>query len=598
MVNAEEATRVLENMKLTPEEVGRFEKAFKDPKFMDMMREYAEELRDPKHMAETEAYLKQLEEQGRTQEVYGKDVELVLPKAGFTVKAITTGKDPGKKVFINVCHSDKIDRATSTKVDKGSTWDIPYSLSNPKEDKDRSGQPCAVHDFVIHTEAFERARGSRVFRDFVATTAIDSVARQRGVEISTDKYTLPKMAYKGNNGTPTVLAFRNRKGGQGTPDSSRKGDTPSSSAPAVQGGAPIAPVGVPNDPLISSLVANASGDASSAASKAADAGPGTRSTFSFDKGSRKGGRQGQDGSGGTGPSARPSAPPGSQEETLPDGLVRPRYQLVYQETKSYSDAWTDPTIQNASANRRPSSVTITIFLHDVASASQIDLNVSVQRLQLRVEGRFWLDLELVYPVDDARGRAQFNKSKQTMEVKLPIVPPPAPPPKPFVEAAAAMLDPAEPDEASTRGENPSEDLSDDRDGDNNSTDEPEGARVDADADVPDSAPQQTGRPDQSGDAAATNGAGTTMEATSTGGGQSQQEGSACAENGHRGAMVEGGAVPQPGPGVSSASLSNGCEAEGDTGVVAAAAPALPAQPVIAPPKLVPRLRSSSVFELD
>lgn len=56
--------------------------------------------------AEQEQYLRQLEEEGRAQEVYGKGMQLVMPTPSFVAK--TANSQSGQKVFINVCTSDKV----------------------------------------------------------------------------------------------------------------------------------------------------------------------------------------------------------------------------------------------------------------------------------------------------------------------------------------------------------------------------------------------------------------------------------------------------------------------------------------------------------
>ena len=49
--------------------------------------------------------------------------------------------DSKKKVFVNICHSDAVEKATSShSVDglkRGQRWKIPYSLSKPREDLDK-----------------------------------------------------------------------------------------------------------------------------------------------------------------------------------------------------------------------------------------------------------------------------------------------------------------------------------------------------------------------------------------------------------------------------------------------------------------------------
>ena len=61
----EEARANLEKLDLTADEVDKFEAAFKDPEFKKMFMEYAQEISDPKNKAETDAYLRQLEHEGK-----------------------------------------------------------------------------------------------------------------------------------------------------------------------------------------------------------------------------------------------------------------------------------------------------------------------------------------------------------------------------------------------------------------------------------------------------------------------------------------------------------------------------------------------------
>jgi hypothetical protein len=72
MINSvDDCVKALDGMDLTPDEVSRFGKAFKDPEFLKMFADYAKEISDPAAKAETDAYLKQVEAEGRTKEVYG-----------------------------------------------------------------------------------------------------------------------------------------------------------------------------------------------------------------------------------------------------------------------------------------------------------------------------------------------------------------------------------------------------------------------------------------------------------------------------------------------------------------------------------------------
>lgn len=52
-------------------------------------------------------YLRQMEAQGKAEEVYGKGVQLIVPKEAFVLKTREL-KRGGQKVFINVCTSEKV----------------------------------------------------------------------------------------------------------------------------------------------------------------------------------------------------------------------------------------------------------------------------------------------------------------------------------------------------------------------------------------------------------------------------------------------------------------------------------------------------------
>lgn len=97
---------MLDELKLSGDEVKSFEKAFKDPEFVKMFGEYAQEINDPANKAETETYLRQLERQGEIENVYGKGTQLIIATPEFVFK--TTDKGDGLKVFVNMCSSDKV----------------------------------------------------------------------------------------------------------------------------------------------------------------------------------------------------------------------------------------------------------------------------------------------------------------------------------------------------------------------------------------------------------------------------------------------------------------------------------------------------------
>lgn len=99
-------SETLDKLKLSTDEVGKFEKAFKDPEFIKIFEQYAKDMQDPETRAETNQYLQQLEREGQIEQVYGKGTQLITPTPEFVVK--TKEATGTRKVFLNVCSSDKV----------------------------------------------------------------------------------------------------------------------------------------------------------------------------------------------------------------------------------------------------------------------------------------------------------------------------------------------------------------------------------------------------------------------------------------------------------------------------------------------------------
>ena len=205
----DDATRNLEDLKLTPDEVKKFETAFKDPEFKKMFAEYAKEISDPKNKAESDAYLRQLEYENKVESVYGKGVQLVIPAAGFVVK--TTDEATGRKVFVNVCHSDKCEDAKGSKVAGGMQWQVPHTLGGCHEETDKSGATCDAYDFVVSTHTFELCQRDDRIKNMVVETAIEAVNRAHDRKCPL-RYTLPRKTFMGPKSGPGVQAIRDKVG--------------------------------------------------------------------------------------------------------------------------------------------------------------------------------------------------------------------------------------------------------------------------------------------------------------------------------------------------------------------------------------------------
>jgi dynein assembly factor 2 len=155
---ADALVRALGHPSLGPQEIKKFEKAFKDPEFCRMMADYVDEISDPKHRAEQEAYIRQLESEQKVPE--GK--QLLKPKAGFVVKTHKTQKGQREKLFINIVHSDMVDKPSAKSAQGRQQWSIPSALGPVRMEKDKSeySNPLSMrprryttHMCLVHSRA-------------------------------------------------------------------------------------------------------------------------------------------------------------------------------------------------------------------------------------------------------------------------------------------------------------------------------------------------------------------------------------------------------------------------------------------------------------
>jgi len=236
---------------MSDQEVRRLHECWEQPEFKTMFHEYAEEVSDPAHRAESEKYLAQCEAEQRAERdakngyLNGRSAaefdslkscvpgqpdapegsQLLKPHKGFVVK--TWKKQAGRadfdrelgKVFINVCSHEEIDKPTATDVTapdgrKGQTWSMPHLCSPAvKEEQDRAGHKCTVIDIVFNTEVLRRIEAPNGYgerwKEMVAKTALDMVSKLHQIELDMAEYKLLNTKYYGDTGEgPSTLAWK------------------------------------------------------------------------------------------------------------------------------------------------------------------------------------------------------------------------------------------------------------------------------------------------------------------------------------------------------------------------------------------------------
>lgn len=123
---------------LNKDEMSKLSKAFQDKEFIKLFADYANEVSDPKNREENEAYLRQLEDEGRAEEVYGKGSQLIVPEPDFVLK--TRDLSSREKFFVNLCTNEKVAAASASMADGGEHWSIPFSLGAAHQETDKGGK--------------------------------------------------------------------------------------------------------------------------------------------------------------------------------------------------------------------------------------------------------------------------------------------------------------------------------------------------------------------------------------------------------------------------------------------------------------------------
>ncbi|KAF9284564.1 hypothetical protein BGZ68_004599 [Mortierella alpina] len=141
----------------------------------------------------------------------------ITPVPGFVVQTMTTGESSkvpiGSKyvsfgkdtvVFINVCSSDlmpKPSNATEAEIkrainaEEGTTYQVPFQLSPPREYRDPVAKSYLVVDACIHTEPYRRAEKDFDYKLYIMELAMEWVEEKCRVELSRN-FQLPNIKSK------------------------------------------------------------------------------------------------------------------------------------------------------------------------------------------------------------------------------------------------------------------------------------------------------------------------------------------------------------------------------------------------------------------
>ncbi len=352
----------LKDLNMTADEIDRLTKAFKDEKFREMLRDYAQELSDPENKKRYEEEIQLLEQER------GNTIEFIHPEP---FKALRTSADGKHKCFINICASEKVGKpeskwGLSEEGRRGQCWSLPHSLHPGRQDTDPKGNKIMIYDVIFHPDTLHIASKNKRFMDMVDSTAIQGV--QSAFKVTLDKNNVREMRAK-YKGTPQPCVIRKPIPGY-QPTSEKTED-------------PLA-FPYPDDkrPTTSSQTKP------------------TESTKNSD--------------------AKPKSfqvqvqPQNTKEPTTPNYTVKYRSFIDLQDFRCSRDSSKSP---------RPKEIVVTVDMPLLKAASDASLEVKEKKLLLESKKpAYRLELPLAYPVDEDEGEAKFNKQRGQLTVTLPVLP--------------------------------------------------------------------------------------------------------------------------------------------------------------------------------
>ncbi|XP_029134466.2 protein kintoun [Labrus bergylta] len=351
----------LKELNMTVDEIDTMAKAFKDKKFREMLRDYAEELADPENRKMYEEEIKLLEQER------GNTVEFIHPEPFRAIRTSLNGK---QKCFINICGSDKVGKpeckvGTSPGGRRGQCWSLPHSLHPGRENTDAEEKKIMTYDVVFHPDTLHIASKNKRFMDMVESTAIEGI--QNTFKVTLDKNNVREMTKIKYKGTPQPCVVRKPTPGHQRKEASEKPD-------------PLA-FPYPDEKRTASSLASL-----------------TDSHITNETKSKRFQMQ----------------PQKTKEPTKPNYTVKYRSFIDLQDFRNSRDSAQSP---------RPKEIVVTIDMPLLKAVTDASLEVTEKQLLLESkEPAYRLELPLAYPVDEDKGEAKFNKQKGQLTVTLPVLP--------------------------------------------------------------------------------------------------------------------------------------------------------------------------------
>jgi len=405
------------NFKMTNDEQQKIMEAMKKPEFGKLLREYMDEISDPKNREEQEQYLRQLERENQVPE----GIQLAYPKPGFVVKAkrLESGKESGK-LFINICSLEELEKPSAKRSAKGVQWNLPYSLGPLRHERDNRGEAHPTFDFALHPEVLQRCFRDDRFRKMVIDTATDAVDKRIAEVMKSD--------VKINRLTVRVLQNVACMGGKpAVMQIGRTGEALAKNTKAATSGAITSKPNADSKKENGVIGNNSTGKSANQKTKLGSSDVKTRSAPNTEGSNDIQGNTAATTTKKAGIEVLSETNVSEKEPVPPSN--EPKYTITHRGKMELADFVSDERLRSQAAllNRRPKELVLRVQVSKLKSAKYLDIETSGNTFKLctvvDAPAEYELHVDLPYPVDEESGAAKFDKSARILEVVLPVIPP-------------------------------------------------------------------------------------------------------------------------------------------------------------------------------
>eukprot|EP01065_Artemidia_motanka_P021194 TRINITY_DN2530_c3_g1_i1.p1 TRINITY_DN2530_c3_g1~~TRINITY_DN2530_c3_g1_i1.p1 ORF type:complete len:647 (+),score=293.23 TRINITY_DN2530_c3_g1_i1:77-1942(+) len=419
-------------LEMTTDEKRRFHECMQDPKFVELWQEYADEISDPKHLAEQEEYLKQVEREAN--ERGDHSFTFMFPKPNFCVKLKQTGKEV---VYINVCDSTKVEepREETTGDKMASNYSVPVCMGKRREDSVESGK-VTCFDAVYHPKATFLARSSDKFADFLVDIAVENInanpthCGELSAKLSAEYTRVREPACIGNP-PPQTLRIAAVKGKEGElvfdfPKKEEQGPAFQEAKPGDGGFADRLAAGMGDKKAKERIRERKRQEAEDEKArqraeeerKKQEAEAAAQAEKERKKREREQAKQFASNLRGAFAGEQPPPAPAPVERP---GSVQPKYTIVHQGEVDLGDAWGGGEISSI-ARKHPRNLVLRIELPTVKSAKGLDLDIDHRMVSLQSDvHNISLCVPLPYKVNPDAITAKFDKARKQLSLTLPVI---------------------------------------------------------------------------------------------------------------------------------------------------------------------------------